>query len=164
MYTEEVKQHFKDPQNIGKIDGADAVGEVGNIACGDVMKLYIKVEINEQGERIIQDIKFETFGCVAAIATSSMITDLAKGKTIEAAIELDKDAIIEQLGGLPPIKVHCSVLAIDALSEAIYYYLKNNNYDIPENIIEKHERNQKAKDTIHERYGDWVENEEEMLK
>ena len=117
MYSEKVLKHFKNPHNVGKIDAADGIGTVGNRACGDVMKLYIKVKDNK-----IVDIKFETMGCAAAIATSSMITDLAKGKTIEDALKITKDNVVEELEGLPPIKVHCSLLAIDALHAAIKDY------------------------------------------
>ena len=117
MYSKKVLEHFKKPHNVGKIANADGIGTVGNRACGDVMKLYIKVKDNK-----IVDIKFETMGCAAAIATSSIITDLAKGKTIEAALKITKDNIVEELEGLPPIKVHCSLLAIDALHAAIKDY------------------------------------------
>ena len=117
MYSEKVLKHFKNPHNVGKIEDADGIGTVGNRACGDVMKLYIKVEDNK-----IVDIKFETMGCAAAIATSSIITDLAKGKTIEDALKITKDNIVEELEGLPQMKVHCSLLAIDALHAAIKDY------------------------------------------
>ncbi len=117
MYSEKVLKHFKNPHNVGKIEDADGIGTVGNRACGDVMKLYIKVEDNK-----IVDIKFETLGCAAAISTSSIITDLAKGKTIEEALKITKDDIVEELKGLPPTKVHCSLLAIDALHAAIKDY------------------------------------------
>ena len=117
MYSEKVIAHFKNPHNVGKIDDADGIGVVGNRACGDVMKLYIKVKDNK-----IVDIKFETMGCAAAIATSSIITDLAKGKTIEEALTITKDSIIEELEGLPAVKVHCSLLAVDALHAAIKDY------------------------------------------
>lgn len=117
MYSKKVIEHFKNPHNVGKIEDADGVGTVGNRACGDVMKLYIKVE----DDRIV-DIKFETMGCAAAIATSSIITDLAKGKAIEEAMKITKDNIVEELEGLPKMKVHCSLLAIDALHAAIKDY------------------------------------------
>lgn len=117
MYSEKVLEHFKKPHNVGKMDDADGIGVVGNRACGDVMKLYIKVKDNK-----IVDIKFETMGCAAAIATSSIITDLAKGRTIEDALKITKDNIVDELEGLPPVKVHCSLLAIDALRAAIKDY------------------------------------------
>lgn len=117
LYTKEVMKHFKNPHNYGKIKDADGIGKVGNIVCGDVMHLYIKVE-----KDIIKDIKFETYGCVAAISTSSVITDLAKGKTIKEALKMEKNDVIKSLGGLPSIKYHCSVLAVDALRAAIKDY------------------------------------------
>ena len=117
MYSEKVIEHFKNPHNVGKIDDADGTGVVGNRACGDVMKLYIKVEADK-----IVDIKFETMGCAAAIGSSDMLCDMAKGKTIEEALKITKDNLIKELEGLPPIKIHCSVLAVDALHEAIKEY------------------------------------------
>ncbi len=119
MYTEKLMDHFRNPRNMGRIENADGVGTVGNPVCGDVMKLYIKVKDNR-----IEDIKFETFGCAAAIGTSSMITELAKGKTLEEALEIKNADIAESLDGLPPVKMHCSVLAEDALKAAINNYKK----------------------------------------
>lgn len=112
-------EHFKNPRNIGEIPDADGIGNVGNPVCGDIMRLYIKVKDNK-----IIDAKFKTFGCGAAISTSSMITELVKGKTIEEALKLSNRAVAEALGGLPPIKMHCSVLAEEALKSAIDDYLK----------------------------------------
>jgi len=117
MYTEKVMEHFKNPRNMGEIPDADGVGTVGNPVCGDLMTVYIKVKDNR-----IEDIKFKTFGCGAAIATSSMITELAKGKTIEKAIKITRSDVADSLGGLPPIKMHCSNLAADALHAAIKDY------------------------------------------
>ena len=146
---------FKNPHNYGKIKNADGIGKVGNIVCGDVMWLYIKVDKNKKGEEVIKDIKFETFGCVAAISTSSIITDLAKGKTIKEALKITKDNVIESLGGLPKIKYHCSVLAVDALVEAVYDYFLKNKKDIPADLQKKHEKIQKDKDVIEKRYENW---------
>jgi nitrogen fixation NifU-like protein len=117
MYTEKVMEHFKNPRNMGEIPDADGVGTVGNPVCGDLMTVYIKVKDNR-----IADIKFKTFGCGAAIATSSMITELAKGKTIEEAMKITRGDVADSLGGLPPIKMHCSNLAADALRAAIKDY------------------------------------------
>ncbi len=117
MYSEKVMDHFMHPRNAGEIEDADGVGEEGNLKCGDIMKVFIKVEDN-----IIKDIKFKTFGCAAAIATSSMATELVKGKTIEEALELTNKAVAEALDGLPPAKVHCSVLAEEAIHAAIKDY------------------------------------------
>ncbi len=121
MYTEKVMDHFSNPRNVGEIDDANGVGEVGNASCGDIMKIFLKVEDN-----IIQDVKFKTFGCGAAIATSSMVTEMAIGKTIDEALVLTNQAVAEALDGLPPAKMHCSNLAADALHEAIKDYKENN--------------------------------------
>ena len=117
MYNDTVMDHFKNPRNFGEIKNADGVGTVGNIVCGDVMKVYIKVHGN-----LIEDIKFQTFGCASAIATSSMITELAKGKTLDEAMEITNRDVADALKGLPPIKMHCSNLAADALHAAIKNY------------------------------------------
>ena len=117
MYGEKVMEHFRNPRNVGVIEDADGVGKVGNPVCGDIMELTIKVE-----DGIIKDAKFRTFGCGAAIATSSMVTELVKGKTIDEATEISNRAVVEALGGLPPIKLHCSVLAEQALRSAIEDY------------------------------------------
>ena len=145
LYTKKVLETFQNPHNYGKIKNADGIGKVGNIICGDVMWLYIKVAKNKKGEEIIKDIKFETFGCVAAISTSSIITDLAKGKTIKDALKITKDNVIASLGGLPKIKYHCSVLAVDALIEAVYDYFLKNKKEIPADLQKKHEIIQKSK-------------------
>ncbi|RLF31826.1 MAG: Fe-S cluster assembly scaffold protein NifU [Thermoplasmata archaeon] len=120
-YSKKVMEHFRKPRNMGEIKDADGVGTVGNPVCGDLMAIYIKVENNR-----IKDIKFKTFGCAAAIATSSMITELAKGKTLEEAEKITRDDVANELEGLPPIKMHCSNLAADALREAIKDYKKKN--------------------------------------
>jgi len=164
LYTKKVMAHFKKPHNYGKIKDADGIGNVGNLICGDVMKLYIKVVKNKKGEEIIKDIKFETFGCVAAIATSSAITDLAKGKTIEEAMKISKAEVVDSLGSLPPIKLHCSVLASDALIEAIYDYLSKNKKEIPADLLAKHQKISKEKEETEKRYKDWTEMEEKMLE
>jgi nitrogen fixation NifU-like protein len=118
MYSEKVMDHFTNPRNVGEIPDADGVGEVGNPQCGDIMRMYVKIE----GD-IIKDIKFKTFGCGAAVATSSMVTEMVKGKTIAEALEISNKTVAEALGGLPPIKMHCSNLAADALHLAIKDYL-----------------------------------------
>ncbi len=124
MYSEKVMDHFKNPRNVGDIENADGVGEVGNPTCGDIMKMFIKVK-----EGRISDLKFQTFGCGAAIATSSMITELAKGMTVENAKKITKKDIADALDGLPPIKMHCSNLASDALRKAIEDYETRNGRD-----------------------------------
>lgn len=125
-YTPQVIDHFQHPRNFGSMKNADGEGMVGNPVCGDVMKLYLKVGKNKKGEEIVQDIKFETFGCAAAIATSSMITEIAVGKTLEQALKIKNDDIVTELGELPVEKIHCSVLAADALREAIKDYYKKS--------------------------------------
>jgi len=119
MYSEKVMDHFRNPRNVGEIPDADGVGTVGNPICGDMMTVYIKVKDNR-----LVDVKFKTFGCGAAIATSSMITEMAKGKTIDEALKITRADVAESLGGLPPVKMHCSNLAADALHAAIQDYLK----------------------------------------
>jgi len=116
-YSEKVMEHFRNPRNVGEIENPDGVGKVGNPVCGDIMELYIKVDGG-----IITDAKFKTFGCGAAIATSSMVTELVKNKTIEDALKISNRAVAEALGGLPPIKMHCSVLAEEALKKALDDY------------------------------------------
>ncbi|MCR1933580.1 Fe-S cluster assembly scaffold protein NifU [Clostridium tepidum] len=117
MYTEKVMDHFRNPRNVGEIEDANGIGEVGNAKCGDIMKIYLKVEDN-----IIKDVKFKTFGCASAIASSSMATELIKGKTLEDAWKLTNKAVAEALEGLPPVKMHCSVLAEEAIHKAINEY------------------------------------------
>jgi nitrogen fixation NifU-like protein len=126
IYSQKVMDHFKNPHNQGSIKDASAVGEVGNPACGDVMKIYLKIgrqqTIDNRQQDVIEDIKFETLGCAAAIAVSSALTDIVKGKTLDEALKITKDKIVEELGGLPAPKVHCSMLGVDALREAIENY------------------------------------------
>ncbi len=122
MYSEKVMDHFSNPRNVGEIENADGVGEVGNPTCGDMMNIYIKVEDN-----ILTDVKFKTFGCGAAIATSSMITEMAVGKTLEEALDITRNDVAEELGGLPQVKMHCSNLAADGLRAAIEDYRNKQN-------------------------------------
>ena len=119
MYSEKVMDHFSNPRNVGEIEDANAVGQVGNAKCGDIMKIYMKIE-----DDIIKEVKFKTFGCGAAVATSSMATEMVKGKTIKEALSLTNKAVMEALDGLPPAKVHCSVLAEEAINAAIADYYK----------------------------------------
>ncbi len=122
MYSEKVMEHFKNPRNVGEIENADGVGEVGNPKCGDIMKMYLKID----GDTIV-DAKFKTFGCGSAIASSSMATELIKGKSINEAMKITNKAVAEALDGLPPIKMHCSVLAEQAIKSALLDYSKKNN-------------------------------------
>ena len=126
LYSEKVMDHFQNPRNLGKMEDADGIGEVGNAKCGDIMKMYIKVK-----DGVISDVKFNTFGCGSAIATSSMATEMVKGKPVEEALKLSNQAVVEALDGLPTHKIHCSVLAEEAVRAAVKdYYDKNNiSYD-----------------------------------
>ena len=125
-YNKKVFELFRNPKNMGEMKNPDAIGEVGNLGCGDVMRIYIKVG-DKKGNKIIKDIKFQTMGCVAAIATSSMVTELAKGQTFDKAKKISNKEVAEKLGGLPKIKMHCSNLAADALRVAIDNFNKNNS-------------------------------------
>lgn len=122
MYSEKVMEHFRNPRNVGEIPDPDGVGEIGNVSCGDIMKIYIKVD----GD-VIEDVKFQTFGCGSAIATSSMVTEMVKGRTLAEAEKVTNKAVAEALDGLPPNKMHCSNLAADALHAAIKDYMEKHN-------------------------------------
>lgn len=131
LYSEKVLEHFASPHNVGEIENADGVGEVGNAKCGDIMKMFLKID-----NGTITDAKFKTFGCGAAIATSSMATDMIKGKSIDDALKLSNTAVVEALDGLPPAKIHCSVLAEQAVRAALSDYYKRQGVD-PEPIVGK---------------------------
>ncbi len=124
MYSEKVLDHFTNPRNVGELSDANGIGEVGNPQCGDIMKMYLKIE-----NGVIEDVKFKTFGCGAAIATSSMATELVKGATVEEALKLTNSAVVEALDGLPPVKIHCSVLAEQAVKAAISDYYTRQGID-----------------------------------
>ena len=126
MYSEKVMDHFNNPRNMGEIEDADGVGTVGNAKCGDIMRMYL--DIDDKG--VIQDVKFKTFGCGAAIATSSMATELVKGKTVQEALLVTNKAVMEALDGLPPVKVHCSLLAEEAIHAALWDYAKKQGIEI----------------------------------
>ncbi len=136
LYSEKVMDHFRNPRNVGVIEDADGVGEVGNPVCGDIMKIYLKIN----DEQVIDDVKFETFGCGSAIASSSMATELIKGKPLNEALQLTNKAVTEALDGLPPHKLHCSVLAEEAIKSAVKNYYDNNGieYD-PADFPEEHD-------------------------
>jgi nitrogen fixation protein NifU and related proteins len=151
LYSKQTISHFRNPHNYGELKHPDGQGEAGNIICGDIMSLYIEVKIDKKGREIITAVKFKTYGCAAAIATSSVITDLARGKTIDEALLLSKKDIIDTLHGLPPIKIHCSLLAIDALGEAIYQYLLTHKRPIPENLSKRHGHIEQEKKIIEDR-------------
>ena len=146
LYSEKVMDHFRNPRNLGKMEDADGVGEVGNAKCGDIMRIFL--DIDEQG--IIRDVKFKTFGCGAAVATSSMATELVKGKSIQDALKITNAAVMEALDGLPPVKVHCSLLAEEAIHAALWDYAEKKGIKI--------EGLEKPKSDIHE--GEEEEQEE----
>jgi nitrogen fixation NifU-like protein len=129
MYSDKVMEHFQNPRNVGEIEDADGVGTVGNPTCGDLMTIYIKVK-----DDVIEDIKFKTFGCGAAIATSSMVTEMAMGKTIDEALKITRNDVAENLEGLPPVKMHCSNLAADALHAAIDNYREKKGETVEKHI------------------------------
>jgi len=165
-YSKEIIKHFRNPQNLGRIKNPDAIGEAGNVMCGDIMRIYLKIK-KRNSKKIISDIKGEVFGCVIALANTSMLTTMVKGKTLEEALKIDKEELIKKLGGrekIPPFKIHCSILASDALHEAIYNYYVKNKLSIPEKLKEEHERIQKSMKIIEERHKDFVEMEERILK
>ena len=128
-YSEKVMDHFANPRNVGEMPDADGIGEVGNSKCGDIMKMYIKVE-----DDVITDVSFKTFGCGAAIATSSMATEIVKGMTIDEALKLTNKEVIDRLGGLPPAKIHCSVLAEESIRAAISDYYEKTGRELPDNL------------------------------
>ena len=129
-YSEKVIEHFSNPRNVGKMDDADGVGEVGNVKCGDIMKMYIKVN-----DGVITDVKFNTFGCASAIATSSIATELIKGKSIEEALAMTNSAVVEALDGLPSAKIHCSVLAEQAVKAAVVDYYEKNGIEYDKELF-----------------------------
>ena len=141
MYSEKVMDHFSNPRNMGEIEDASGVGTVGNAKCGDIMRMYLDID---EDTKIIKECKFKTFGCGAAVATSSMATELVKGKTIQQPLEVTNKAVMEALDGLPPVKVHCSLLAEEAIHAALWDYAKKNGIEIeglkePVNDIEESE-------------------------
>ena len=140
MYTEKVMDHFTNTRNVGEIENASGVGTVGNAKCGDIMRIYLDIDDNQ----IIQDVKFKTFGCGAAVATSSMATELVKGKTVQEALHVTNKAVMEALDGLPPVKVHCSLLAEEAIHAALWDYAEKHHIVIeglekPKTDISEHE-------------------------
>ena len=165
IYSKKIIEHFKKPRNVGKIKNASGIGEAGNLLCGDIMKLYLKIGKNKKGEKIIKDVKFETLGCIVAIANTSLLTTMVKGKNLEAALKIEKEDLIKGLGQpLPLFKIHCSVLAVDALKEAIYDYYQKKRIKIPEKLEKDHQRIIKVKTQIEEKYKEFRELEKEVLK
>ncbi len=156
IYSKEIIKHFKKPRNVGKIKNPDGAGSAGNFLCGDIMNIYLKIGENKKGGKIIKDIKFETLGCVVAIANTSLLTTLVKGKKIEKVLKIAKEDLINKLGKpLPPFKLHCSILAADSLKEAIYNYFLKNKIEISEELEKHHKRVEKEKKIIEEKYKEW---------
>lgn len=153
IYSKEIIKHFKNPQNVGKIKKPSGRGQAGNFLCGDIMTLYLKIGEDKKREKIIKDIKFETLGCVVAIANTSLLTTMVKGKKLEDALKIKKEDLLKSLGQpLPPFKIHCSVLVVDALKEAIYDYYFKNKLEISEDLEKEHQRITKTKEGLEKKY------------
>ncbi len=144
MYSKKVMDHFNNPRNQGRIVDADGVGKVGNPVCGDVLYFYLKIR-----EGVIEDIKWETYGCAAAISVSSMLSEMVKGKSVKEALEIKSSDVIKELGDLPPVKTHCSLLGVEALQEALYDYLSRGKGKIPEELERAHRHNLKTLNSLH---------------
>jgi len=153
LYSKKLLRLFGEEKNFGKIKNPDGMGKVGNIRCGDEMWLYLKIEKNKQGKNFVKDVKIQTFGCVAAIATSSVVADLARGKTIDQALKITATDVMKTTGQLPKVKIHCSLLATDALVEAIYNYLEKNNYKISNDMEQKHQQIIKKNKLLKKKFG-----------
>ncbi|MFH0863052.1 MAG: iron-sulfur cluster assembly scaffold protein [Candidatus Altiarchaeota archaeon] len=153
MYSKDVMDHFQNPRNVGEIADADGVGEAGNMRCGDLMWVYLRVGRNPEGKDYVEDIKFKTLGCAAAIATSSKATELAKGRTIDEALAVTNQDIASSLGGLPPVKLHCSMLAADALKEAVYDYYSKKGIKMPPELEAAHLRIRRERTEIEHTQG-----------
>jgi nitrogen fixation NifU-like protein len=164
LYSKKIMEHFRHPRNMGRLKNPDGVGEAGNIQCGDLMKLYIKVKKDKKtGKEKISDIKFECLGCTVAIANTSLLTTMAKGKSLNEVMKIEKEDILKELGQVPFTKIHCSVLATDALSEAIYDYYKRNNLKIPKYLFKKHERIKQTVETLEKRHAEYIEFERKIF-
>ncbi|MFH1968358.1 MAG: iron-sulfur cluster assembly scaffold protein [bacterium] len=164
LYSKEVLKHFKSPKNVGRIKNPDGLGRVGNLTCGDIMYLYLIIGKDKKAREIVKDIKFETFGCTVAIANTSLLTTMVKGKTLEYAMKITKNDLIKKFKNVPLVKVHCSFLAVDALTEAIYDYFKKQGRKISAELEEKHKRAEKIGTEIKHRHSAVVELEEELHK
>lgn len=156
MYSATVMSHFLNPKHVGVLEKYDALGEVGNVVCGDIMRIYLKIDQDQNQELCISDISFETYGCGAAIATSSYTCELAHGKKLIDALKIEKNDIIAGLESLPPQKIHCSILAVDALKEAIYQYYFQNKIKIPPTLEKIHQTLLKQKEILQQQYKNWL--------
>lgn len=157
FYSKEIMQHFRHPRNVGEMKKYDGLGKVGNPVCGDILWLYLRIGKDKRGKEIIKKASFSTLGCTVAIANSSLVTTLVKGKTLEEAMKITREDLLKKLKKVPPIKFHCSVLAVDALTEAIYDYLSKNKKPIPEELQKRHKRIEKEKEIIEKRYKKWTQ-------
>ena len=156
-YSKKALERFLHPKYMGKMRNPDGTGKAGNPICGDILEVSVKIGGKEKKKvEYIQEISFRTLGCCAAIAVSDVICELAKGQTIEAALRIKSDKIVKSLGGLPGVKYHCSLLGVDALTEAIYNYLSKNKKPIPEKLKEKHQRIERQRKEIEKRYKEWI--------
>ncbi|MEM5766574.1 MAG: iron-sulfur cluster assembly scaffold protein [Candidatus Aenigmatarchaeota archaeon] len=163
-YSKQIVEHFKRPRNMGRIENPDALGEAGNLVCGDVMRLYLNIG-EKDGKKVIKDVRFETFGCIIAIANCSMLTTMIKGKTLEEVMKIKKEDLIKKLGKpLPEIKIHCSILALDALHEALYNYYLKNKLTVPKELKKEHERIKKTLKEVEHRHKDLVDMERKILE
>jgi len=164
IYSKEIMKHFRHPRNIGKMRDYSGLGKAGNLLCGDVLWLYIKVGKDKKSREIIKQASFQTLGCTIAIANSSLITTMVKGETLEEAMKITNRDLLKKLGKVPPFKIHCSFLAVDALKEAIYDYYVKNKIDIPEDLEKEHQRITKTKEELEKRYKGFQSFEKEILK
>jgi nitrogen fixation NifU-like protein len=164
LYSKEIVKHFKHPRGIGRLKNPSGVGEAGNLLCGDIMRCYIKLKKNKVGKEVIEDIKMQVFGCVVAIANSSLLTTMVKGKTLDEALKIKKDDLLKKLGKVPPIKIHCSILAVDALHEAVYDYYKRNNLPIPPQLEKEHEKIVRTYKEVEKRFKEFVKFQKKMLE
>jgi len=164
IYTKEIMEHFKNPKNVGRMKNPSGLGRAGNMVCGDIMYLYLKIGKNKAGKEIIKDVKFETFGCTVAIANTSLLTTMVKGKILEGAAKITKEDLIKKFKQVPLIKIHCSLLAVDALSEAIFDYFKKQGRFISPELQAKHDRIQKEEKEIEHKHEGLVELEEKLHK
>lgn len=162
LYSKEVMKHFKNPQNVGKLKNPSAIGKVGNLRCGDIMYLYLRIEKDKKGKEIIKNVKFETFGCTVAIANTSLLTTMIKGKSLQQALKINKDDLLKKFGSIPFVKIHCSMLAVDALAEAIYDYYIKNKKPISKELQKRHEVAEKIGKEIEEKHKELVEIEEKI--
>jgi len=164
LCSKEIMKHFRPPRNVGKMRDYSGLGKAGNLSCGDVLCLYIKVGKDKKGREIIKQASFQTLGCTIAIANSSLITTMVKKKTLEEAMKIKREDLLKKLGKVPPFKIHCSVLAVDALKEAIYDCYLKNKIEIPEDLEKEHQRIIKTKEELEKRYKGFQTFEKEILK